>query len=280
MRLHGLLPTSDKHNYLKDFKNVYVAACGTSFYEQCLPNEFVNFGFSSTAMHWLSRGPCSLPDAVFHMVSSCEEVKEQFAKQAAQDWELILLLRARELAPGGRMVIICPADKDGYFGGGRWDSGKVNVFQKLSSMWHTFAMRGKITKEEFVNTNVFAYTRTPEEMQSPFVNEDSPVRKAGLALVRMETKHTPCAIHARWQREGGNARKHAEQFVNMLRSWSTHAFYAGLSDGRSEEEKTAILESFYNEYENEVAAAPAKYSFEHISSFLHVKKDKTAGPVH
>ncbi|XP_078598037.1 uncharacterized protein LOC144874088 [Branchiostoma floridae x Branchiostoma japonicum] len=188
MRLHGQLPTSDNHNYLKDFKNVYVAACGTSFYEQCLPNEFVNFGFSSTAMHWLSRGPCSLPDAVFHMVSSCEEAKEAFAKQAAQDWELILLLRARELAPGGRMVIICPADKDGYFGGGRWDSGKVNVFQKLSSLWHTFAMRGKITKEEFVNTNVFAYTRTPEEMQSPFVNEDSPVRKAGLALVRMETK--------------------------------------------------------------------------------------------
>ncbi|XP_035673957.1 uncharacterized protein LOC118414194 isoform X3 [Branchiostoma floridae] len=249
---------------------------GTSMplFYQCLPNAFVNFGFSSTAMHWLSRGPCPLPDAVFHMVSSCGEAKEAFAKQAAQDWELILLQRARELAPGGRMVINVPTiDEDGYFGGGRWDSGKVNVFQKLSSLWHTFALRGRITKEEFVNTNIFGYKRVPEEVQTPFVNKDSRVRKAGLTLVCMETKHTPCAFHARWQREGGNARQHAEQFVNMLRSWSIHAFHAGLSKGRTEEEKTTILESFFNEYEDEVAAAPEEHSFELMSSFLHIKKE-------
>ncbi|XP_035673955.1 jasmonate O-methyltransferase-like isoform X1 [Branchiostoma floridae] len=274
MRLHGLLPMPDNHGYLKGFNNVYVSACGTSFYDQCLPNAFVNFGFSSTAMHWLSRGPCPLPDAVFHMVSSCGEAKEAFAKQAAQDWELILLQRARELAPGGRMVINVPTiDEDGYFGGGRWDSGKVNVFQKLSSLWHTFALRGRITKEEFVNTNIFGYKRVPEEVQTPFVNKDSRVRKAGLTLVCMETKHTPCAFHARWQREGGNARQHAEQFVNMLRSWSIHAFHAGLSKGRTEEEKTTILESFFNEYEDEVAAAPEEHSFELMSSFLHIKKE-------
>eukprot|EP00058_Branchiostoma_floridae_P022863 XP_002608353.1 hypothetical protein BRAFLDRAFT_126235 [Branchiostoma floridae] len=76
MRLHGLLPMPDNHGYLKGFNNVYVSACGTSFYDQ----------------------------------------------------------------------------------------------------------------EEFVNTNIFGYKRVPEEVQTPFVNKDSRVRKAGLTLVCMETK--------------------------------------------------------------------------------------------
>ncbi|XP_066286887.1 uncharacterized protein [Branchiostoma lanceolatum] len=275
MRLHGLLSMPENPSYLMDFNNVYVSACGTSFFEQSFPNGFVNFGFSSTAMHWLRRGPCPLPDAVLHMVSSCVEARQQFAKQAAQDWELILLQRARELTPGGRIVIInCTTDEDGYFGGGRWDSGSVNVFQQLSSLWHTFALRGKITKEEFVNTNILAYWRSQEEMQAPFVNENSRVRKAGLTLVSMETKPTPCAFQARWQREGGDARQHAKQFINMVRSWSNHAFYTGLSDRRPEEEKTAILESFFEEYETEVAAAPEKHGMEVMSSFLHIKRDQ------
>eukprot|EP00058_Branchiostoma_floridae_P010786 XP_002596274.1 hypothetical protein BRAFLDRAFT_65969 [Branchiostoma floridae] len=37
---------------------------------------------------------------------------------------------------------------------------------------------------------------------------------------------TPCAFQARWQKEGGDARQHAKQFVNMCRSWSNHAFHA------------------------------------------------------
>ncbi|XP_078576710.1 uncharacterized protein LOC144862237 [Branchiostoma floridae x Branchiostoma japonicum] len=274
MRLQGLLPMPDNHSYLKDFHNVYVGACGMSFFDQCFEDGFVNFGFSSTAMHWLSRGPCPLPDAVFHMVSSCGEAKEQFATQAAQDWETILLQRARELTPGGHMVIVnCTSDESGYYGGGRWTFGHVNMCQKLSSLWHNFAQRGKITKEEFVNTNMFAYWRSQEEMQAPFVNENSRVRKAGLTLVSQETKPTPCAFQARWQKEGGDARQHAKQFVNMCRSWSNHAFHAGLSNKRTEEEKEAILESFFKEYEDEVAAAPEKHDMEVMSCFLHIKRN-------
>ena len=35
--------------------NVFVTACGTSFYEQCLPDQSVHLGLCFTSAHWLSQ---------------------------------------------------------------------------------------------------------------------------------------------------------------------------------------------------------------------------------
>ena len=41
--------------YLKDYHNVFVTACGTGFYSQCLPRNTVNLAFCGTSVHWLSK---------------------------------------------------------------------------------------------------------------------------------------------------------------------------------------------------------------------------------
>ena len=53
----SLFKNVEKFNDLpeENFRNIFAFASGTSFYSKCAPSNYVNFGFSSTALHWLSR---------------------------------------------------------------------------------------------------------------------------------------------------------------------------------------------------------------------------------
>ena len=45
---------SEEGSYVHQYENVYAAAVGRSFFEQCLLNEFLYLGISTTGMHFLS----------------------------------------------------------------------------------------------------------------------------------------------------------------------------------------------------------------------------------
>ena len=51
-------------------------------------------------MHWLRDKPCNVKGAFDHYLVEDSETEEKLKKQAAEDWELLLLLRAKELVPG------------------------------------------------------------------------------------------------------------------------------------------------------------------------------------
>ena len=94
----GLIPESK--SLLETFQNIYVTACGTDFYSQCLPPNYIDLGFSATAMHCLSEKPCNITDGLHHTMIQDEDERELFRLQAAKDWETILINRASEIKPG------------------------------------------------------------------------------------------------------------------------------------------------------------------------------------
>jgi hypothetical protein len=98
---------ADPNRYGVDEPEVYSAAIGKSFYEKVLPSGSVHLGWSSYAAVWLSRVPALIPG---HFISICSTstVHAEFERQAAQDWEAFLTLRARELRPGGQLVVVLP----------------------------------------------------------------------------------------------------------------------------------------------------------------------------
>jgi hypothetical protein len=111
--LHGLtsLPT-----YLDEVEDVHVLASATSFYRQILPAGMLHLGFSASAMHWLSHKPCDITDHV-HAVGASGAELTAFAEQGRRDWETILLQRAHELVPGGRLALVnCCQDEAGRYG--------------------------------------------------------------------------------------------------------------------------------------------------------------------
>ena len=70
----------------------------------------------------------------------------------------------------------------------------------------------------------------------------------------------------------GDARGHAQNYIPTTRTWSNSTFLAGLSSGRSEEEKEAIVEEMFQGYAAKVAAAPEDHGMDYVHAYLHAEK--------
>src|SRR5215471_10683218 len=103
-RLHGVLGVQDNAPLAQE-PGLFIFASATSFHRQVFPDETLSFGFSASAMHWLSGKPGLIADHV-HAVGATKMEKAAYRKQALSDWTAILLARARELVPGGRLVLV------------------------------------------------------------------------------------------------------------------------------------------------------------------------------
>jgi hypothetical protein len=123
--IHGLTPIP---TYLDEFDGVHMLASATSFYRPIVPAGTLDLGFSATAMHWLSRKPCDLTNHVQAVGATGAELAA-FAEQGRRDWEAILLQRARELVPGGRLVLVnfCKDQAGRYLG----NTGGVSILDNL-----------------------------------------------------------------------------------------------------------------------------------------------------
>jgi hypothetical protein len=152
---------ADPNRYGVDEPEVYSAAIGKSFYEKVLPSGSVHLGWSSYAAVWLSRVPALIPG---HFISICSTstVHAEFERQAAQDWEAFLTLRARELRPGGQLVVVLP---------GIADDGSVGlepIFDHANAALAEMVADGAITSEERSRMTLRAHPRRKRDLLAPF----------------------------------------------------------------------------------------------------------------
>src|SRR5262245_48786436 len=100
---------------------VYPGAVAGSFYGPLLPPGTVHLATCFNGIHWLDRLPAvPLPDAVAYRRphpprpghSASPEVTAAFRRQAEQDLVRFLECRARELVPGGQLLLASPGDTD------------------------------------------------------------------------------------------------------------------------------------------------------------------------
>ena len=69
--------------------------------------------------------------------------------------------------------------------------------------------------------------RTVEEFKRPFESKESPVRKAGLSLISIETKVIPCPKKEKWLKNGGDRKEFARWYTPSIRAWSNTTFISG-----------------------------------------------------
>ncbi|XP_028515294.1 probable caffeine synthase 2 isoform X2 [Exaiptasia diaphana] len=273
MRMQGFIP--GPRSYLMDFQNVFVMACGTNFYSQCLPRNSVHFGFSATSVHWLREKPCDITGALHHSMMTDPREKEMFSKQGEKDWELFLMNRAEELAPGGYMLLVQDVfDEDGkLFGHSNMSKiSAYNVHKNICSLWKEFVQEGKITQDEFNHTTFVSYNRKLEEFKKPFNDPNSPVRRKGLEWVSFEKHVIPCEHKERWMRDKGDPKEHAKRYVASIRIWTNATFIEGLSNSRSAEEKSNIVDDLYHRYESLVAKHPEDHEFYFLQAYIVLRK--------
>ncbi|KAK7497062.1 hypothetical protein BaRGS_00011798 [Batillaria attramentaria] len=207
-------------------------------------------------------GDVRFADAIVHFLPGVtDEELRAFRKEAASQLEDFLLLRARELKPGGILVMMTFSSHDDYRQlvlnpDARKDQS--DVFKKQAvSVYHWFAdadqawreLRGRniITEEEYTNFQLPIAFRGAGEMMNPFHEVNSPVLQSGLSLEFHDQRFHPDPFRTAWhslQRQGQST-SFGDYITMMYQAVTSLSVHGNLSRMRSEEEKQAIVEQYY-----------------------------------
>ena len=252
---------SDPGEYVGADRNVFPCAIGRSFYGAVLPRDYAHIGWSSYAAVWLSRVPTTIPG---HFFSTCSTgaVREAFARQARQDWESFLSLRARELRDGGRLVVVLPAvNDDGSY-------GPAALLDHANAALAEMADAGEITPQERAQMVIGSYVRQRRDLLAPFTPGG---RFAGLTV-----EH--CAIDALPHPAWVNFEKHGDKDVlavalaRFFRATFVPSLAIALAGSR-EEERQAFSDRLEGRLKQRLAREPVP-SIYAVATFVAAKRGR------
>jgi hypothetical protein len=253
------LMASDPGSYTHDDPMAFPYAIGRSFYQSLFPPAHVDLGWSSYAAVWLSRIPRLIPDEIF--IPRCTgRIREEFDRQAAQDWEAFLALRAAELRPGGRLVVALPSlDHDGSTAfAAVWD----HAVAALDKLVETNA----ITPDERGRMTLGACPRRERDLIAPFA-ADGQFRD--LIVERVSTLVAPDAAWTDYERDG-DAMALASKRALFFRVIFVPALAQALARSRSHEDRRIFADRLEADVSRRLTSAPAR--LDHMVGMIALAK--------
>jgi hypothetical protein len=236
---------------------VYAAAVGGSFYGSLLPPGSVHLATCFNSILWLDRLPeVSLPDAVVYRRprphrpagTLSPEITAAFQRQAEQDLIRFLEGRAREMVPGGKLLLSSPGDTDEI----RVSDGMADV---LNDACRDLLAAGRLKREEYERLTIPVYFRTVEELLAPLESEGSPL--FGIFTVeRAQALEVPAPFIVKFQRDGDEA-EYAAAYTGFIRATAEPVIRAALI--RPEPEAAATVESLFERVHARLLAEPERY---------------------
>src|SRR5262245_37210422 len=240
---------------------VYPAAVGGSFYGPLLPPGTVHLATSFNAIQWLDQLPAvPIPDFVAYRrphplrpgLTVSPEVSAAFTRQAEQDLVRFLECRARELVPGGKLLLAGPGDTDEA----RVGDGLADV---LNDACLDLVAAGRLRQEQYERLTMPCYFRTVAELLAPLERADSPVRGA-FAVDRAEALEVPTPFIVEFRRSGDVA-AYAGAYTGFVRAITEPVVKAAL---RQPEQEAATVESLYERIRARLLAEPERYWFRYL----------------
>jgi hypothetical protein len=155
---------ADPDSYAIDEPNVFHCVIGRSFCENVLPPNSVHLGWCSYAAGWLGRIPMLISGQIrVHRGTDAERAEVQ--RQAVQDWETFLSLRASELRPGGRLVVVLPVLDDE----GAPEVGLEALVDHANTVRTEMVHEGAIRADERERMALGRYPRRGCDLLAPFL---------------------------------------------------------------------------------------------------------------
>lgn len=230
-------PTS----YLAGRDSVFPVAIGRSHYSQVLPDRSVDLGWTSNALHWMSRNPCAVPDHGWGVFSADSAVRDAVDQQLDTDWANFLIARSHELRRGGRLI--CQfmgrgTDRHGFewMAGAFWQS------------WVEVAQAGLISEAELARISAPSAGRSVAQIEAPFRDG----RVSGLKLVDVAVVPTPDPYWQAYQLSG-DAVQLGQMWANMMRAANGPSFAAALDARR---DRALVLDAVTERLAARIAADP------------------------
>jgi cyclopropane-fatty-acyl-phospholipid synthase len=231
----------DPASYLPGRAEVYPVAIGRSHYGQVLPRGSVDLGWSSNALHWMSRNPCAVPDHGWGVFSADASVRAAVDAQLDADWADFLIARGREMRPGGTLV--CQ-----FMGRGEDSHGFEWMAGEFWQSWVDVADAGLVTQAELDRISAPSAGRSIRQVEAPFRDGRVP----GLRLVDAALVPTPDPYWEAYQ-GSGDVQELGRMWANMMRAANGPSFAAALDAGR---DRALVLDAVTARLATRIAAAP------------------------
>ncbi|MEZ2130858.1 MULTISPECIES: SAM-dependent methyltransferase [unclassified Sinorhizobium] len=240
---------TDPQSYLHLDQSVFASAVGRTFYEQILPSGSVTLGWCSWAVQWLSHAPAPIPDQVQVAYSKDKAVREQYARQAAEDWRTFLQHRALELRPGGRLVVLTMAlTQDGDF-------GYQPVLEAMYAALLQLIDEGFLSEAEVHRMAIPTVARGLSDLKEPF----SGGRFADLAIDHAEVFLGQDPIWNDFERDG-DAKAYGARWAAFSRASVLPTLALSLEGGATDPRVAGFLDSVEAGMSTRLAASPLKFA--------------------
>jgi hypothetical protein len=240
---------------------VYASAVGGSFYGRLLAPETVHLATSFNSIQWLDRLPAvPLTNSVIYRrphpprpgLTISPDASAAFTRQADQDLVRFLSARARELVPGGKLLLASPGDtNDACVSDG--------ILEVLNEACLDMVTIGALRREQYERLTMPVYFRTVAELVAPLEREDSPVRGA-FAVDRAQALEVLTPFVAEFG-QNGDAAAYSEAYTGFLRAISEPVIRAALNQSAGDE---TTVDSLYERVQSRLLAEPERYFWRYI----------------
>jgi hypothetical protein len=180
------------------------------------------------------------------------EATAAFTRQAEQDLVRFLECRARELAPGGKLLLASPGDTNQA----RVGDGLADV---LNDACLDLVSAGQLQREQYERLTMPVHFRTVAELLAPLEREDSPVRDA-FTVDCAEAMEVSAPFSVEYQR-GGDVAAYAGAFTGFVRAISEPVVRAAFNQPAGE---GAAVEGLYKRIRARLLAQPERYWWRYI----------------
>ena len=264
--------------------SVLAFASGQPFHLQVVPSDTVNFGYSSSAAHWLTRLPESAEHSHIYVGDAADEEKEKLAEIAAKDWHNFLNLRAIEMAPGARLVVTMaasltahknknvPLERIGDSDGRIFDSMKCPeekysaqiIMNLINDILQELLEEKKISLLQKQNICCPIYSRNIDEVLAPLSQRDL---KEKFTVEKTQLVQIVCPFFEKYL-QSGDSEIYAQSLTAMFRAF-TETFLLNQLGSVS---GLAIIDELFDRVQARIKSQPEYYTFFPIHSLLILEK--------
>jgi len=242
--LFALLQNS-KASYL-GAADVFAYAAGRSFYERLFPDASLSLGWSSIAVHWLSRIDVEIPDHIYSPFAH-GVIRAELQRQSALDWRAFLGHRANELRRTGRLIVLGGAnDDDGI-------SGAEGLMDAANGSLRALVSTGELRPSEYRRMTIPTWNRSLAEFTEPFSGGD----RQRLELRRAELCALPDPYYEAY-RVDGDLETYVDAVVGAFRAAFEESLWATMDADRDATTRAQIRDSFAAQLSRRIAADPQR----------------------
>ena len=270
--IHSDLPSNDFSKLFLNLRpdghpafksgRVYSAAVGGSMYDQLLPDGSLHLATTFNAIGFLSRRPVeTLPGYIFPNGPSPErgngfvsdDDSRAFAQQAKQDVGKFLQMRARELVPGGKLLVQ-------VFGANEAASTCNGLYDLLNDAVLHHVELGDISRKSYDRYYQPVYMRMLDELTAP-VTEAS-YGASGLFNIEQTRSYEIAVPFNERFRSDGDLDRYTTDYVNFFRAFTQSVLINALPETP---DRSTLVDRIYDKAIDLLKAHPERYPFRYIA---------------